>query len=77
MAGNNKTKENVNRIRRPICPKCNESHTMGYLNSRNGKFNYFCNNCSLEIVFNNNFIATSFVELFSDGSSKETKIKIK
>lgn len=76
MSGNNKTRGNNSRIRRPICPRCKESHTMGYLNSRNGKFNYFCSNCSLEIIFNNDFVAISYVELFSDGSSKEIKLKV-
>lgn len=61
--------------KKPRCPKCNNTSTLGYLNGRNGKINYFCNNCSIEVTFDDCGEVISFTELSADGSTKETRIK--
>lgn len=61
--------------KKPTCPKCDEKSTLGYLNGRNGKVNYFCSKCSIEVTFSNSGNAISFAELSADGTYRETLIK--
>lgn len=74
MAGKKKT---VNLIsnHKPKCPKCESTSTLGYLNGRNGKVNYFCSKCSIEATFNVKNEVVSFSELSADGTTKETLVK--
>ena len=77
MAGRRKP-ENDSPIRiekKPRCPRCNNTSTLGYLNGRNGKTNHFCNNCSIEVAFDGYGEVISFTELSADGSVMETQIK--
>lgn len=69
------TKKNTSN-KKPQCPKCNGKSTLGYLNGRNGKVNYFCNKCFIEITFNNKGRAISFSEISADGSIIGVNIKI-
>lgn len=77
MAGKKKSNNNssIKIEKKPKCPRCYNSSTLGYLNGRNGKINYFCNNCSIEATFDNYGEVISFIELSADGTAKETRIK--